>query len=312
MDRAMGTVQVFPAARAAGAGWRAWLLAGLLVLLTVGLLAGVLLGNMPTGPKIGLMALAAFMLWLTVTVGVVTALAVNNVRYELLPGGLQIWIGPVRGPFLRRAEIHSVTRPRDVRPHLWTSLVGWRLDGLYVATVNNPHHGKVSLFVTTRDRHLVLLDTESGRYGLSPEDPDAFIQALGSWGVPEVRDPGMARRQVERPATGAGVLQPRERRLFVIAATLLIIAGIWVVLRLPALPEQVPVHFGLDGQPDRYGSPVELVGLALFLTASELLVGVGLLWLFARSADPFTGRMLALMSLASSVAIAVMAVSMTY
>ena len=48
--------------------------------------------------------------------------------------------------------------------------------------------------------------------------------------------------------------------LLLVAA--LLFAGLW-----PALPEQVPVHFAMDGTPDRYGSPLEIAafgGLVLF------------------------------------------------
>lgn len=55
-----------------------------------------------------------------------------------------------------------------------------------------------------------------------------------------------------------------------------LLAALW-----PALPEQVPLHFALDGTPDRYGSPLELAlfgGVVLF----DIALGWAVAWTVSR------------------------------
>ncbi len=57
---------------------------------------------------------------------------------------------------------------------------------------------------------------------------------------------------------------------------LLAVAVLLFVTLWPALPDQVPLHFAMDGTPDRYGSPVELV-----LFGGLVLFDIGLAWVIA-------------------------------
>lgn len=57
---------------------------------------------------------------------------------------------------------------------------------------------------------------------------------------------------------------------------LLLVAALLFARLWPALPAEVPLHFGLDGAPDRFGSPLEL---ALF--GALVLFDIGLGWLIA-------------------------------
>lgn len=301
----------FAAAVDPGAGWKAWLLAGLLAVITIVTALPGLLGNLPTGPKIAMFAVAFFMMILTLMLGVGSAITVNRISYEIVPQGLRIKLGRWRGPFIRRSEIRGVFRPENVRPHQWSSMAGIRMPGLYVASVNNPTYGQVSLFVTTRDQRLVLVDTDHGRYGLSPDRPEDFIKALDDWGVPVLNDGH--RRPIPSPAAARGPgVGPVERRLFLLSAAVLVLAAVWVGARLQVLPARVPVHFNLSGEPDRFGSPLELVGLAWFLLGTNLFGGVGLLWFIARSSDAFTARLLAYLCMATSLVVSIIAVGMTY
>lgn len=64
-----------------------------------------------------------------------------------------------------------------------------------------------------------------------------------------------------------------ERLLLALMLGLPLLSLTACAVALPRLPERVPVHFGLAGQPDRYGSPLELLALPL--------VGLGLAGFFA-------------------------------
>jgi uncharacterized membrane protein len=64
--------------------------------------------------------------------------------------------------------------------------------------------------------------------------------------------------------------------LFLIAAMFLLAAAVW-----NTMPDSIPVHFGLDGQPDRYGGKFEGL-LSMPLTAA----GLYLLFFFLPRIDP--------------------------
>ena len=59
-------------------------------------------------------------------------------------------------------------------------------------------------------------------------------------------------------------------------------SGVLATLIYPHLPSSVPVHWGMDGMPDRFGSRFE----ALFLTSLLCLGTAGLLWAIGRLSPP--------------------------
>jgi uncharacterized membrane protein len=58
----------------------------------------------------------------------------------------------------------------------------------------------------------------------------------------------------------------------------------YLIKVFPSLPEMVPVHFGLEGKPDRYGGKDELVQLTAIL--SVVTAGIYLLIRFLPKIDP--------------------------
>lgn len=67
-------------------------------------------------------------------------------------------------------------------------------------------------------------------------------------------------------------LDPLHRGLRLLSAAVPVGVSLYAGARLPAMPEQIPVHFGFDGSVSRYGSPWEGLGALLLLT----LLAVGL------------------------------------
>lgn len=64
--------------------------------------------------------------------------------------------------------------------------------------------------------------------------------------------------------------------------------ALWIAANGPTGP--VPVHFGLDGRPDRYGDRNEVAVLLLFLAGLTAVVGGAMGWHAARSDDPSRRR----------------------
>ncbi len=71
-----------------------------------------------------------------------------------------------------------------------------------------------------------------------------------------------------------------KNRLFYISLTLSVIVLVISIIAYPALPNKIPVHWGLNGEPNRYGSKLE----HLFLSALPLLLLF--LFNFLPSIDP--------------------------
>lgn len=71
--------------------------------------------------------------------------------------------------------------------------------------------------------------------------------------------------------------------LLEVGAWVLVLALIvWVSMEMGKLPDKIPVHFGADGLPNRWGSPSELwilVGVSVFV--------VGLLAIVRRVVEPY-------------------------
>ena len=100
--------------------------------------------------------------------------------------------------------------------------------------------------------------TDGQKVLITPREPESFIEALKK------------KVKVVTPTIGQ-VEEPRlDRRLAAVQVTVVTVA--WLALMVyiaaiyPGLPEVIPVHFGLDGVPNRYGSKVEMLVIAAIAT----------------------------------------------
>ncbi|WP_300342523.1 DUF1648 domain-containing protein [Nesterenkonia sp.] len=55
---------------------------------------------------------------------------------------------------------------------------------------------------------------------------------------------------------------------------------LWMVTRIPSMPQQVPMHFAADGSVNRYGSPWEIAALGAFMAA--VIIGCAVLTRYPR------------------------------
>ena len=72
--------------------------------------------------------------------------------------------------------------------------------------------------------------------------------------------------------------------LFLICIVLVIGTLTYFIFTLQSLPEIVPLHWGLDGLPDRFGNKSELLVMVTIFTGVELLVSV-LIHIWMRKSD---------------------------
>ena len=78
-------------------------------------------------------------------------------------------------------------------------------------------------------------------------------------------------------------------------AVAVVLLMVFAVLRAMPLPQEAPVHFGIGGQPDRYGSPWEVFGTTIGLSLAFIVLSVILDDLWARQENRKTFNWLSLL-----------------
>lgn len=149
-------------------------------------------------------------------------------------------------------------------------IVGASWPGFHMGSFTDPGgKGSVNMFGTRLWGDIILIRTKWEVIGITPEDPEAFLEEL------QKLIPGLEADSLGQKGT-VQIFSPWKEKKFIAlaAATLLILGGtgLYLVNVIPVLPNQVPLHYNLAGEVDRYGSPTELylpygigVGVCLLL-----------------------------------------------
>ena len=148
----------------------------------------------------------------------------------------------------------KITGAGKVDTSLRFRLFGGSLPGSHWGVFATSSIGHAQVYSTRYKGEFVLLEVRDGeKILISPREPDAFLEAL-------------KRKTKFATPTLTTIVEPRlDRRLAY--AQIAVVTVAWLVLVYyvasvyPGLPEVIPVHFGLDGVPNRYGSKVELIVL---------------------------------------------------
>ena len=176
----------------------------------------------------------------------------RRMSYELEQNGLKInfGLGGTRIPYAAFKDV----RLSDVT--LALRIYGGSWPGLFWGLFQAKDLGRVRVYSTRSKGQLILIDLVNGdKIVISPETPEDFLRAIShrSNFFGEMRADGMETLDVSRKIIYAQVL----------AVTALYIALLAYVFRIyPSLPEIIPVHFGLNWSPDRWGHKSELFFLA--------------------------------------------------
>jgi hypothetical protein len=131
-------------------------------------------------------------------------------------------------------------------------LFGGNLPGAHWGSFTTSSLGNAQVYATRYKGEFVLLELSDGeRVLISPREPDSFLGAL--------------REKTEFAApTLTEVAEPHFDRQLAYAQ-IAVVAVAWLALVAyvtsiyPGLPEIIPVHFGLNGVPNRYGSKIEML-----------------------------------------------------
>jgi hypothetical protein len=153
-----------------------------------------------------------------------------------------------------RIHYDKIKSAGKVETSLRFRLFGGSLPGSHWGLFTTSNLGNTQVYATRSKGNFVLLELEDGvKVLITPRESDAFLNALKN------------KVTFTAPAL-APIVEPRLDRRFVYTQTA-IVAVTWLALFFyaasiyPGLPEIIPVHFGFNGVPNRYGSKVELLVL---------------------------------------------------
>jgi hypothetical protein len=153
-----------------------------------------------------------------------------------------------------RVSYGKIRAAGKVNTTLNLRLFGGSLPGAHWGTFATSGLGNAQVYATRYKGEFVLLElSDGGKVLLTPSDPDAFVEALKAktnFAAPTLTDVAEPRLDKRRAVIQIAV---------VTAAWLALIA--YVAAIYPGLPDIIPVHFGLDGVPNRYGSKTEMLVL---------------------------------------------------
>lgn len=161
----MSSTKVFKPRKSTG--W-IWVGALALVLLTSGL--SMLLTYGFSGPYILtiLLTLPFGLMFLVIT------LFFPSMRYEIKENHLILTYGPLLRYTIDIGQIKSIRR-RDLRI---SPLSSFRFPGLAIFGVPYPELGTVKMCATAAGTDILLIETDSTKYGLTPADEDEFVAEL--------------------------------------------------------------------------------------------------------------------------------------
>jgi hypothetical protein len=180
--------------------------------------------------------------------------ASGKMRYTLEEDDIRVNF-PLAPQRITYDRIKSVGK---VDTNLRLRLFGGSLPGSHWGRFMTSNLGSATIYATKAKGGYILIETMDGeKILISPSDPDAFLEAL------------KGKTKIAAPALAAVEPPKLDRRYAAVQMGVVVVAWLLLVAYVasvyPTLPETIPVHFGLDGTPNRWGNKTEmlwLIGLA--------------------------------------------------
>jgi hypothetical protein len=185
--------------------------------------------------------------------------------------------GPTRQlvplPQIRRVQLNTTAQPSS-SPGLWH----WPCPERRRYMV--PGVGVVNAYATRPLVEQIVLVTDGEGYSLSPIDAAAFVQAMQ-----ERHALGPARlvpAELQRPPLWTWPLWRDRAAMFLMGAGLLGVLVLFGALcfRFPSLSSDLPLHFDINGLPDRIASKEELFALPVIGLVTWILNTAVGVWLY--------------------------------
>lgn len=187
-------------------------------------------------------------------------------------------------------------------------VVGASWPGFHLGSFTDPAgRGSVNLFATRLWGDILLIRTKWEVVGITPEDPDQFLDELNRLLPGLEADSGTGAEQPVQP------FSPWKDRLFLtvmgISAVIIIGTAIFLLKTIPTLPAKIPMHYNLAGEVDRYGSPREIF-IPFGIGVLTMIFMVAITSAVARN-NKTSAYMMAFVSLFISLIFSIIAISMT-
>jgi hypothetical protein len=147
-----------------------WIWVGLLGLIPLAIGIAVMVTQGLSGPFL-------IMILITISIGtmfLLVAIFFPTMRYELEGSRLTLRYGPVLRYSIELRQIKSI-RSRDLQI---SPVSSFRFPGLAIFTVLYPEVGLVKMCATAASRGILLIETASAKYGLTPDDEQGFVAEL--------------------------------------------------------------------------------------------------------------------------------------
>lgn len=147
-----------------------WIWVGLLGLIPLAIGIAVMVTQGLSGPFL-------IMILITISIGtmfLLVAIFFPTMRYELEGSRLTLRYGPVLRYTIDLRQIKSI-RSRDLQI---SPVSSFRFPGLAIFTVLYPEVGLVKMCATAASHGILLIETASAKYGLTPADEQGFVAEL--------------------------------------------------------------------------------------------------------------------------------------
>jgi hypothetical protein len=224
---------------------------GLILVAIIAIPIGIILYLSLEGSVLFSLFMAAILLTVLVLLAYFS-LAGGSTRYEVQRKALRINFGLLKKtvPYTRITNAEIVDLNITLRL-FGASLPGFHL-GLFRTSIGNVHAYATKINGT----FLVITLINGEKYALSPQDPQGLLDAID-------KNRSMFGRQnpIETAEKEESLKKLVYLQVFVVTAVYAVYLGyfIWVYLSLPQI---VPLHFGFDGVPNRFGDKSELLWIA--------------------------------------------------
>lgn len=189
--------------------------------------------------------------------------AANNMEYILTEKELVI-----KWAFNRKViPLDGIKEVRRMSGAGSIKVIGASWPGFHIGSFTDPSgKGSVNMFASRLWGEILLLKTRWETVGLTPENPEEFLTALEA-AIPH-QLAGGEESVDEAPEIAFNMWRDKIYLAMLILNTAILAGAFyWVYYMTQTLPDQIPMHYNLAGEIDRYGSPRE----------HYLLPGIGLL-----------------------------------
>lgn len=254
-------------------------------------------------PNIGFLVMTSFVFILCAGLFGYFMWAVSNLRYTLKDKHLVIkWAFNTK-----RIPLENIRGVTITVGSSSIKVIGASWPGFHLGSFSDPRgKGTVNLYATQLWGDIVLIRTKWETIGITPKDPEGFLEDLHK------NLPDLKRDEVGDQIVAEQTYSPLKDKVYLgyISVSALILGGAFLHLRykLPSLPEQVPMHYNFAGQVDRYGSPTEIYyPLGLGLVLMLLLNGVNLV---VAKRNSTSVRMMGMVTLIMTLLFSIIALSM--